>query len=50
MKIEYDPVKNKSNLTKHGLSFDETIDFDWGGAEYQKVSATIKFDISGLVI
>ena len=32
MKIEYDPNKNRRNITKHGISFDLAERFEWDTA------------------
>ncbi len=29
MELEYDTVKNKQNIAKHGVSFDDVADFVW---------------------
>jgi len=32
IKIAYDPAKNKLNITKHGVAFEEIEFFDWSTA------------------
>ncbi len=32
MNIEYDPLKNQSNILKHGLSFEDMLRFEWDSA------------------
>jgi len=35
MRITYDPAKNRANIEKHGVSFEEAYGFDFPGAHYE---------------
>ena len=41
MELTYDPTKNASNLTKHGIALSEASKLDWGGL---KVDADERFE------
>ena len=32
MRIDFDPAKNRANLAKHGLDFNEVLELDWSTA------------------
>ena len=34
--IEFDPVKNQSNLEKHGISLADAADFEWETAQIEE--------------
>lgn len=40
IEIEYDPVKDQTNLSKHGLSLASFVDLDWEKARIRKDQRT----------
>ncbi|HVP84317.1 MAG TPA: BrnT family toxin [Rhizomicrobium sp.] len=35
MEFEWDPAKRLANLAKHGLDFEDVLEFDWANAAIQ---------------
>ena len=51
--LEWDPVKNRSNVRQHGLSFDAANAFDWNSAKVilddRKDYGEARFQARGLI-